>query len=116
MRLEGKKNVYETLVAECKALIEANVWRCGEKLPSVRTLAMERKVNPNTVAKAYAKLEADGYIEVQLKKGAFVLARGETSKKNLDIVRCVQEWKARGVEKEEMYAVIESVYKESEGV
>ena len=114
MQPSGKMNVYETLIAECKALIEAGVWRQGEKLPSVRTLAMERKVNPNTVAKAYAALEQDGYITIQLKKGAFVLERNEAERPNGDIIRCVREWRLRGVEKAELCAIVEKVFKEEE--
>ena len=53
----GKANVYENLVAELKRLIELGALQYGEKLPSVRTYAVERRVNPNTVAKAYAALE-----------------------------------------------------------
>lgn len=111
MRSGGKKNVYETLVAECRALIDSGVWRCGDKLPSVRTLAIERKVNPNTVAKAYSELEREGYIEIQLKKGAYVLGGGERTEDSA-IRRCVQEWRLGGVTKTEILAVIEEVFKE----
>ena len=53
----SKANVYETLVAELKRLMELGVLKYGEKLPSVRTYAVDRRVNPNTVAKEYAALE-----------------------------------------------------------
>ena len=67
-----KKNVYETIVLEIKRLIETGAYAKGEKLPSVRAYAVERRVNPNTVAKAYAELEKQGYIRVQYKQGAYV--------------------------------------------
>ena len=72
MRESAKRNVYENIVLEIKRLIETGAYANGEKLPSVRAYAVERKVNPNTVAKAYAELEKQGYIRVQYKQGAYV--------------------------------------------
>lgn len=72
MREGEKRNVYENIVLEIKRLIETGAYTKDEKLPSVRAYAVERKVNPNTVAKAYAELEKLGYIRVQPKQGAYV--------------------------------------------
>jgi GntR family transcriptional regulator len=47
----------------------------GNRLPSVRALAMQLTINPNTVAKAYAELTAEGVIEAQKGVGLFVAAR-----------------------------------------
>jgi DNA-binding transcriptional regulator YhcF (GntR family) len=47
----------------------------GERLPTVRALAAELDLAPNTVAKAYRKLEADGLIEGRGRKGTFVAER-----------------------------------------
>lgn len=74
-----KRNVYETIVLDIKRLVETGVYAKGDKLPSVRAYAVERKVNPNTVVKAYAELEKQGYIRVQYKQGAYVCCgEGET--------------------------------------
>lgn len=67
-----KRNVYENIVLDIKRLIETGVYAKGDKLPSVRAYAVERRVNPNTVAKAYTELERLGYIRVQYKQGAYV--------------------------------------------
>mgnify|MGYP002625681208 CR=1 FL=1 len=45
----------------------------GAQLPSVRALAMELHVNPNTVAKAYSSLEHDGFIRSVAGRGCFVV-------------------------------------------
>ena len=110
-----KKNVFEEIVAEIKRLIEIGVLPQGEKLPSVRAYALERRVNPNTVAKAYAKLEEDGYITVILKKGAYVAYRREG---NID---CREEAKKRlgelrrlGITKEELFNLLNEVYDDKE--
>ena len=77
MQGNAKRNVYENIVLEIKRLIETGVYAKDEKLPSVRAYAVERRVNPNTVAKAYTELERLGYIRVQYKQGAYV-CYGET--------------------------------------
>ncbi|WP_264229814.1 GntR family transcriptional regulator [Acholeplasma laidlawii] len=59
------KNHYETL-------IKTGVFKTGDMLPSLRTVAGELGVNPNTVEKAYQELMKDGLIEIIPKKGAFV--------------------------------------------
>ena len=67
--LTGKENVYEQIVNEYKRYIEMNVYRYDEKLPTCRDLAKQLGVNPNTVSKAYTKLEELGYIKAIPKKG-----------------------------------------------
>ena len=47
----------------------------GSRIPSVRALAMQLTINPNTVAKAYAELTADGIISAHKGVGLFVAAR-----------------------------------------
>ena len=72
MGLDGKRNVYENIANELRNLIAVGAFKDGDKLPSVREYAVERRVNPNTVAKAYAHLESEGFIRALPKKGAFV--------------------------------------------
>lgn len=69
IRLKGKLNVYQALVAEFEQLIRVGAIGYGEKLPSCRALATERGINPNTVERAYSELEAEGYIRILPKKG-----------------------------------------------
>ena len=113
MRFVEKKNVYENIASEIKTLIENGVLRRGDKLPSVRAYAVERRVNPNTVAKAYFVLEEEGYIQVELKKGAYVCYGDGAPRKELEeIKRQMLVWKAAGVSLEECKALLEEIYGE----
>ncbi|MGV3622197.1 MAG: GntR family transcriptional regulator, partial [Archangium sp.] len=66
--------VYLQLVQQAKSAIAAGTLRDGDQLPSVRALAEELKVNRNTIAKAWAELEASGVIENRQGSGCFVTA------------------------------------------
>lgn len=117
MRFLEKKNVYENIVAELKTLIEGGVFKLGEKLPSVRAYAVERRVNPNTVAKAYSVLEEEGYIRVELKKGAYVCyGDGAIEKEMSETKRQIIAFKAAGVTLEELKELLTEVYGKGEEV
>ena len=103
MPSRGKQNVYQSIVEELKRLIAAGVYVAGEKLPSVRTLALERGINPNTVQRAYVQLEAEGLLTVFPKKGAFVAEGREKSGGAAgEILAVLRAWKGAGVTKSEM--------------
>ena len=56
--------------------IAAGTWGAGDRLPSVRQLASDALVNPNTVGKAYRELEVLGVVEGRAGAGVFVTAKG----------------------------------------
>ena len=117
MRFGGKMNVYEEIVAEIKRMIELGALQAGDKLPSVRQYAVERKVNPNTVAKAYAALEEEGVLRVQLKKGAYVLEKSSQAEmQNNEVEEQITVWKQAGVTAETLSAAIEKIYRQGERV
>ena len=64
--------IYEQVVEKFKMLILKGVLTQDEKMPSVRNLAMELSINPNTIQRAYATLESQGYIYTVKGKGNFV--------------------------------------------
>jgi GntR family transcriptional regulator len=64
--------IYEQVVEKFKLLILKGVLTQDEKMPSVRNLAMELSINPNTIQRAYATLESQGYIYTVKGKGNFV--------------------------------------------
>ncbi|GGC91000.1 GntR family transcriptional regulator [Thalassobacillus devorans] len=70
--LRSRKPIYEQLVEKFKELIIKEVLQADEKLPSVRTLARQMTINPNTIQKAYRELETQGYIYSVKGKGSFV--------------------------------------------
>ncbi len=115
--MNEKGNVYEKIVNEIKTLIRVGVLKKEEKLLSVRAYAVERKVNPNTVAKAYAKLEADGYIAVQPKKGAYVTYAGQNDGDGLDALKLqLAAFKAAGVSLEQLIGAAKALYGEGDEV
>lgn len=67
-----KRPLYEQILERFKELIALNILPKDDKLPSVRTLAMELSINPNTIQRAYAELEREGYIYSVKGRGNFV--------------------------------------------
>ena len=70
--INNNRPIYEQIREKFIELIINNALREGDKLPSVRELASMLTVNPNTISKAYNKLEDEGMIETLKGKGTFV--------------------------------------------
>ena len=68
--------IYELVVQRFKMLILRGVLHSDEKIPSVRNLAVDLSINPNTIQRAYAELERQGYIYTVKGKGNFVSDSG----------------------------------------
>lgn len=64
--------IYIQLVEQLKIFIISGKIKAGEKLPSVRDLALQIKVNPNTIQKALGELESFGLIYTERTNGKFV--------------------------------------------
>ena len=64
--------IYEQVRDGLRKLMVTGMLRPGDKLPSVRALAVELAINPNTIQRAYAQLETEGYILSVSGKGTFV--------------------------------------------
>lgn len=64
--------IYAQIVAQVRGAVAGGELRAGDPLPSVRQLAAELRVNPNTVAQAYRELEREGITYVQRGQGTFV--------------------------------------------
>ena len=90
--------IYIQLMEQVKHAIATGALKPGEQLPSIRPLAEELVVNPNTVAKAYRELEHDGVIELRQGAGAFVSDKAPT-KKDADKLRAAQATVAGAIEK-----------------
>lgn len=67
--------LYAQLTRAIRFAIATGRLRVGEQLPTVRQLAVELRVNANTVAKVYAELERSGVLETRRGVGTFVSAR-----------------------------------------
>ena len=79
--------IYEQVVEKFKLLILKGVLTQDEKMPSVRTLAMELSINPNTIQRAYAQLEDQGYIYTVKGRGNFVSDRTQLLSDYKDEIR-----------------------------
>lgn len=64
--------IYEQIVEKFKMLILRGVLKSDDKMPSVRNLAVDLSINPNTIQRAYAELERQGYVYTVKGKGNFV--------------------------------------------
>lgn len=70
--IKSHRSIQEQIVDNFKELIVTNVLKADEKLPSVRELSKSLAINPNTVQKAYSKLEEEGFLYVVKGKGSYV--------------------------------------------
>ena len=64
--------IYRQIVNQVKYLVASGLLRPGEELPPIRTLALQLKVTPNTIVKAYGDLEMQGVIHKRQGSGTFV--------------------------------------------
>lgn len=67
--------IYRQIQDQIRYGIAANLLNPGEQLPTVRALAVELKVNPNTVIKAYTELERAGILTTEQGTGTFISAQ-----------------------------------------
>ena len=70
--LEADRPIYTQLVDKIQRDIVSGIYQAGEKIPSVRELATEAAVNPNTMQKALVELERIGLLYTQRTSGRFV--------------------------------------------
>ncbi|MCC5892547.1 GntR family transcriptional regulator [Exiguobacterium sp.] len=70
--MKSSEPLYEQIVNQTKALVIRGILRPGDKVMSVRELATDLVINPNTVSKAYQELERLGLLEMHRGRGTFV--------------------------------------------
>ncbi|MBQ9991959.1 MAG: GntR family transcriptional regulator [Firmicutes bacterium] len=80
---KDSRPIYEQIKEGMKKLIISGMLADGDKLPSVRELAAQLTINPNTIQRAYAELESEGYIYSVAGKGSFAKAQQEQNEANL---------------------------------
>ena len=117
----SRKPIYEQLVDQIKEMIVSGVLKGGEQLPSVRVLAQQLTVNPNTIQKAYRELERIGYIYSIQGKGNFVSEKIEASnQEELKIVKenlqkLAQQALFLGMQSDELLQIMEEIIKDHQG-
>lgn len=99
---------YEQIAAEIRALLVAGELRAGDRLPTVRQLAIDLAVHHNTVAQAYRILADEGWLDLRRGRGARVLPRsapaprGKKNHKNFTLLlrRLLAKAAAEGISPE----------------
>ncbi|GAJ38326.1 GntR family transcriptional regulator [Saccharococcus caldoxylosilyticus] len=66
------KPIYMQIMEKINKKIVRNEWKAGDKLPSVREMAVQTGVNPNTIQRTYSELERMGIVETRRGQGTFV--------------------------------------------
>ena len=112
-----RKPIYEQLTDNIKQLVLRGILKPDEQLPSVRALAIELAINPNTIQKAYAELERLGISYSIPGRGSFVSNNvGELSlaeQKQTAAALTAQLTAARdvGLTRDEVIAMIDSIWR-----
>ena len=111
--------IYEQLKNNIAGLIASGALTEDEQLPSVRTLARELGINPNTVQRAYQELESQGIIYQATGRGSFVSPNGAKSrasvqKKLQELYDFLRDARSMGALKREVLEVVDSAF-EGEG-
>ena len=117
---KSKQPLYEQLVEQLRRQLILGVVEAGTALPSVRQLATELGLNPNTVQKAYRRMEEEGMILSVPGKGSFVsddladLLGKQRAEQLAKIRQALCACREMGLSQETMEELVRSVYKEGD--
>ncbi|MDR1901623.1 MAG: GntR family transcriptional regulator [Treponema sp.] len=107
--------IYRQIIQQIEYAILSGRMRSGDRLPTIRSLAVELKINPNTIAKAYNELEIRGILVTQVGSGTFISDKkpdgGEDARdrKIQEVLgRFIDEMQNLGVDKRELAKLIEA--------
>ena len=114
LNYRDSRPIYEQIKDGFKKLIATGAIGAGEKLPSVRALATQLSINPNTIQRAYAELESEGYTYSIPGKGSFAAPRSEADRARKAELKehfrtLAAELRSLGVSEEELCALIKEV-------
>jgi GntR family transcriptional regulator len=100
--------IYRQIIQQIEYAILSERLRPGDRLPTIRSLAVDLKINPNTIAKAYGELEIRGILVTQVGSGTYVsdkkpaLEDDSLNRKIREVVsRFIQDMRDLGVETKE---------------
>ncbi|MEA2689957.1 MAG: GntR family transcriptional regulator [Candidatus Eremiobacteraeota bacterium] len=108
--------IYLQLTDQLKRAVAVGALAPGERLPTVKALAMQLTLNPNTIAKVYRDLEREGVIETAPGRGSFVTGNGTVDKARVvasevaqrAVREAVREARALGVPRDELRKLVET--------
>ena len=110
--------IYSQLTQRLTEAIVSGIYAPGEKLPSVRELAVEAGVNPNTVQRALSELERDGLVFSQRTAGRFVtenenmIVNAKLRIADERVGEFLRSMKTLGCDKQEVISLIEGAKEE----
>lgn len=112
---KDRRPLYEQVTGRFEELILSGVLKPDEKIPSVRSMAVELSVTPNTIQRAYSELEKAGYIYTVTGRGNFVSSGNALHdihrQKLIDDVRSsVTRARAAGISSGEVIEAVELIY------
>lgn len=113
---KDKRPIYEQLAVNITAMALSGELKPDEQLPSVRQLAVQLKINPNTIAKAYAELERRGVTYTVAGKGSFInsdlssAAKAQQSAAENNFTEAVMQARLCGIEKSRLLEMIGEMY------
>ena len=102
--------IYEQVRDGLRRLIVSGAIADGEKLPSVRALASQLAINPNTIQRAYSELESEGYAASVPGKGSFAVRRERAEDDGRRLALTLRELRALGM----TTAELDAIYREEE--
>ncbi|MBE6611077.1 MAG: GntR family transcriptional regulator [Ruminococcaceae bacterium] len=111
-----RKPIYEQLTDNIRGLVLRGVMKPHEQLPSVRALAVELAINPNTIQKAYTELERRGITYSIPGRGSFIsdnlnaLSHAEQEKAGDALRSALTAAHDAGIPREEALAMLERIY------
>ena len=114
-----KRPIYEQIKEKIKNLIISGAMKEDEKIPSVRELAGEIAINPNTIQKAYKELENENYIYSIRAKGYFVSDVKNINPNNIELLKenlkeILNELYFLGEDYSKITDIVENIYKGKE--
>ena len=117
LNYRDSRPIYEQIKDGLRKLVVSGAVKKDEKLPSVRELATQLSINPNTIQKAYRELEMEGYIYTVAGRGSFAaefadVAQGRNQELMKKFEEIVKELLYLNSDKEELIKVIERIAKE----
>lgn len=114
---QNRKPIYEQIVEKFQLLIIKGVLQPDTQMPSVRSLAAELSINPNTIQKAYSLLEQQGFVYPVKGRGNFVSGNQALLEQRKQVFleklrTLIQEGKEIGISKEICVEKITEIYEE----
>lgn len=116
---KDKRPIYEQIIEKIRQLILRGILKKDDAIPSVRSLALELSINPNTIQKAYQELERMGYIYSVKGRGSFIkdseiVVEEAVEEVKDDIRALILKAKDAGIGIKKLLAMVEEIGKEKE--